>query len=458
MRFDTLIRGGDCVLAREVVRADIGITGGQIAEMGPELAGQAREEIDARGHYVLPGLVDVHVHFNEPGRADWEGAATGSAALAAGGGTCFCDMPLNSSPPTLDGRSFDVKRAVLEASSLVDFGLWGGLGPRNHAELVGLAERGVIGFKAFMCPSGIDDFPHVNDDELGRGMATAARLGLPVAVHAEDDSLVRRLTGEATAAEKTGVGDYLASRPVQAELSAIERAITLAGQAGCSLHIVHVSSGAGVRAVVEGRARGIDVTCETCPHYLVLTGEDVERIGAAAKCAPPIRDAAEREALWAALESGKINLIASDHSPAPWSMKESPDFFKIWGGIAGCQTTFGLLLAEGHARRGIAVQQLVAAVSFAPAERFRLPGKGRIEVGADADFAIADLSKTKPLAADDLRYRHRISPFIGRSLVGEARRTIVRGRTVLVDGRIVAGNARGRFVRPVQSAASRSGR
>jgi allantoinase len=458
MRFDTLIRGGECVLAREVVRADVGITGGRITTMGPELAGDAKDEIDARGHYVLPGLVDVHVHFNEPGRTEWEGAATGSAALAAGGGTCFCDMPLNSSPPTFDGRSFDVKRAALEASSLVDFGLWGGLGPRNHAALEELAERGVIGFKAFLCASGIDDFPHVNDDELGRGMEIAARLGLPVAVHAEDESIVRRLTEQAIAAENTSVRDYLASRPVQAEISAIQRAIGLAGQTGCSLHVVHVSSAPGVRAVVEGHARGIDVTCETCPHYLVLTDNDVEWIGAAAKCAPPIRDAAEREALWAALEFGKISLVASDHSPSPWLMKESPDFFKVWGGIAGCQTTLGLLLAEGHARRGIAVQQLVAVISLAPAERFRLPGKGRIEVGADADLAIVDLSKTKPLVANDLHYRHRVSPFIGRSLAGEVRRTMVRGRTVFLDGRIVASNARGGFVRPVQPAASRSGR
>ncbi len=456
MRLETVIRGGECVLAEEIVRADIGIVGGRIAEMGQELNGAADDEIDARGLHVLPGLVDVHVHFNEPGRTQWEGAATGSAALAAGGGTCFCDMPLNSSPPTLDGRSFDAKRTALESSSLVDFGLWGGIGPQKHRALEELAERGVIGFKAFMCSSGIDDFPYVNDDELGRGMEAAARLGLPVAVHAEDESLVRRLTREAIAAGKTGVRDYLSSRPVQAELSAIERAITLAGQTGCSLHVVHVSCGAGVRATVEGRARGIDVTCETCPHYLLLTDEDVETTGAAAKCAPPIRDAAEREALWAALEFGKISLIASDHSPAPWSMKEWPDFFKVWGGIAGCQTTLGLLLAEGHARRGIAVQQLVSAVSRAPAERFRLPRKGRIEVGADADLAIVDLSKTKPLEADELRYRHRISPFIGRPIVGEMRRTMVRGRTVCLDGRIVAGDARGRFVRPCQPATSGS--
>ncbi|MGD9722017.1 MAG: allantoinase AllB [Pirellulales bacterium] len=447
MGFDCLIRGGQAVLPTGVVAADVGIADGAIAAIGPELAGTSRETIDARGLHVFPGVVDTHVHFNEPGRSDWEGAATGSAALAAGGGVCFCDMPLNASPPTLDGPSFDVKRAALEAAAHVDFGLWGGLGPKNHDRLPELAERGVIGFKAFMCASGIDDFPSVNDEALGRGMEVAARLGLPVGVHAEDERLTSELARTAAAEGRRGVRDYLNSRPARAELAAIERAIALARQTGCSLHVVHVSCGAGVRAVVEARAAGVDVTCETCPHYLLLTADDVERIGAAAKCSPPVRDAAERDALWAGTANGDVDFLASDHSPAPWSMKQSDDFFAIWGGIAGCQTLLGLLLEEGHVRRGISLPRLADALSRMPAARFRLAQKGRLAVGADADLALLDMTRSTRLAAESLRYRHRISPFLGRALRGEVRRTLVRGQTVFGDGRVIE-SVRSRFVRP----------
>ena len=446
MAFDALIRYGRLVLPGGIVSADIGIVDGAIAEIGPGLAGAAREVIDAAGLHVFPGVVDVHVHFNEPGRTEWEGAATGSAAFAAGGGVCFCDMPLNSSPPTLDGASFDLKRAALEAASLVDFGLWGGLCPNNLASLPELAARGVIGFKAFMCNSGIDDFSCVNEDELGRGMEIAARLGLPVAVHAEDEQIVRDLAQAAIAAEKTSIRDFLESRPIRAEVAAIRRATRLAEQTRCALHVVHVSSGAGVRAVVEARARGVDVTCETCPHYLVLTAADVERIGAAAKCCPPLRDAAERDALWNAAQNSDIAFIASDHSPAPQSMKQSADFFGVWGGIAGCQTTLGLLIEEGRNRRGISLSRLADLTSWAPAARFGLAQKGRLEPGGDADLALVDLAKTTVLCGNDLRYRHRISPYIGRPLSGAVRRTIVRGRTVFAEGQPVA-SAAGQFVK-----------
>lgn len=447
MAFDLITRGGLVVLPEAVTAADIGIAGGSIVEIGLELPGSAIEEINAKGLHIFPGVVDTHVHFNEPGRADWEGAATGSAALAAGGGTCFCDMPLNSSPTTIYAASFDLKRAALEAASCVDFGLWGGLGPHNHTCLPELAERGVIGFKAFMCSSGIDDFPAVDDDALGRGMEIAAQLGLPVAVHAEDEAIVSELASIARTAGRMQVRDFLASRPLRAEVAAIERAVRLAEQTHCSLHIVHVSSGAGVAAVAAARARGLDVTCETCPHYLVLTDEDVERIGAAAKCAPPIRSTAQREALWTALIHGDIQFLASDHSPAPWSLKQWPDFFQIWGGIAGCQTTLGLLLTEGHVGRGLALSQIAHWLCQAPADRYRLPGKGRIAVGMDADLALVDLRATSELHEGDLRYRHRISPYIGRTLVGSVRRTLVRGHTVFAGGPAIR-SQRGKLVRP----------
>src|SRR5687767_1567974 len=268
-----IIRNGTVVRESGVDRVDVAIDGGTFVEIAPQLPGDGRETIDASGLHLFPGVVDVHVHFNEPGRTEWEGAATGSAALAAGGGTTFCDMPLNSSPPTLDGPSFDLKRAALEANSHVDFGLWGGLTPTNLDRMEELAERGVIGFKAFMCPSGIDDFLWADEETLGRGMEIAARLKLPVGVHAEDPQMTGRLAREASAGGRASLRDYLATRPVEAEVAAIRLAVRLAEEAGCSLHVVHVSSGPGVAAVVEGRRRGVSVTCETCPHYLMLSDD-----------------------------------------------------------------------------------------------------------------------------------------------------------------------------------------
>lgn len=275
---------------------DIAVEDGVITEMGPGLAG-AGEGIDARGCLVLPGCVDGHVHLNDPGRADWEGFDTGTAALAAGGVTCAVDMPLNSVPPTVDVAGFDAKHAALRGRSVVDIALWGGLVPGDVSRLNGLAERGAVGFKAFMTPSGVDEFPAVDPDTLGRGMERAAALGLPVAVHAEDPAVIAPLRARAQAQGRTAMGDWAASRPVAAEVSAVRTAVELAGDTGCALHVVHVSSGAAVAVIAAARARGVDVTCEVCPHHLILTDEDAARIGAAAKCAPPLRPAADVDAL-----------------------------------------------------------------------------------------------------------------------------------------------------------------
>ena len=447
MRWDAIIRGGSVVTPEGVVRADLAIADGRIAELAPEIAGAAGEEIDGVGCHLLPGVIDPHVHFNDPGRADWEGLATGSAAVAAGGGTLFIDMPLNASPPTLDAASFDAKLAAARGVSRTDFGFWGGLVPGNVGRLSELADRGVVGFKAFMSGSGIDDFQSVDDATLWRGMQVAADLGLPVLVHAENDALTAALASEAVAAGRTGVRDYLASRPVIAELEAIGRAIALAADTRCPLHVVHVSSGAGVALVAEARARGVDVTCETCPHYLVLDEDDAVRLAAVAKCAPPLRPAAVQQALWEAVLAGDVAFIASDHSPAPASMKGSANFFEVWGGISGCQTTLGLMLEEGHARRTMPLPQLAALTAGAAARRFSLAGRGRLEVGSSADIALVDLNHAAPLSVDDLRDRHRLSPYLGHTLRGRVRRTILRGRTVGRDGQ-ATGPALGELVRP----------
>ena len=425
---------------------DVAVADGVIAALAPALDGRGREEVDAAGLLVLPGAVDAHVHLNEPGRTDWEGFATGTAALAAGGVTTCVDMPLNAHPPTVDGAAFDAKLAAASASARVDFGLWGGIVPGNAGHLDELAARGVVGFKAFMAPSGIEDFEAADDLTLFEGMSRAAALGLPVAVHAESSALVAGLGARAVADGRTSLRDWAASRPVVAETEAIARAIHLAEAAGCALHVVHVSSGAGVALVAEARARGADVSCETCPHYLVLTEEDAERLGAVAKCAPPLRPATEPEALWSALQDGRVAMVASDHSPSPPSMKAG-HAFAAWGGIAGAQTTLPLVLGAGR----LGAARVAEVLAGFPARRLRLAGKGRLEPGADADLVLVDRTRWT-LRAQDLHQRHPVSPFAGRELGARVVRTVLRGRTVFADGAVTGEPGGGRLVRPAPSA------
>jgi len=439
---DVVIRGGTLVTPSGQQRADLAIEDGRISEVSSSVA-DAREEIDARGLLVLPGVIDVHVHFNEPGRTEWEGAATGSRALAAGGGTLFFDMPLNSTPCTVNAREFDRKRAALEASSITDFGIWGGLVPGAVPDMADLAARGVVGFKAFMCHSGLAEFPRADDQTLLDGLREAARLDLPVAVHAENEEMMRAL-GE-RASSRTARA-FLDSRPVVAELEAIQRACLLAREAGAKLHIVHVSCGRGVALAAEARVRGTDVSIETCPHYLFFTEEDVERLGAVAKCAPPLRIGAERDALWREMAGGRVDIVASDHSPAPPSMK-SGDFIAAWGGIAGVQSTLAVLLETGCHERTLPLERVTALVAGAPARRFRIRGKGSLERGMDADLALVDRQQRFTLSAADLHQRHPLTPYAGHSFRGAVRRTIRRGVTIFNDGRITATSG-GRLIHP----------
>ena len=385
----------------------------------------------------------MHLHFNEPGRTDWEGGATGSRALAAGGGTLFFDMPLNSTPCTVNVREFDRKRAALEASSITDFALWGGLVPGAVADMADMAERGVVGFKAFMCDSGLPEFPRADDMTLLDGLREAARLDLPVAVHAESEEITRGLAERMTARTSRA---FLDSRPVVAELEAIQRALLLAKEAHARLHIVHVSSGRGVAMAAEARAQGVDVSIETCPHYLFFTEDDVERLGAVAKCAPPLRRADEQLALWDELIRGRVDIVASDHSPAPPSMK-SGDFVSAWGGISGVQSTLAVLLERGCHERALPLERITSLLAAEPARRFGIRGKGSVAVGSDADLALVDLEGRFTLAAGDLHQRHTLSPYLGSSFRGSVRRTIRRGETIFADGRIAASSG-GRLVRP----------
>src|SRR5262245_28097655 len=442
---DLVIRNGTVVMPEGTIRADVAIEGETISNVGSNLP-PASKEIDATGCAILPGMIDVHVHFNEPGHTDWEGAATGSRALAANGGTLFFDMPLNSIPCTVNAREFDKKRAALEASAVTDFALWGGLVPGNVNEMEELAERGVIGFKAFLCHSGLDEFPRVDDLTLFEGLCEAARLDLPIAIHAENHELIAALSQRMLTQGRRTIRDFLESRPVLAEIEAIQRATLLAGEAGAKLHVIHISSGRGVAIAAEARARGVNVSIETCPHYLFFTDEDVERLGAVAKCAPPIRDADEQKNLWAELVKGTVDIIASDHSPSSPERKAG-DFWTAWGGIAGVQSTLSVLLDRAHHQHRLPLERIASLIAGKPAQRFNIPNRGRVAAGAVADLALIDPSKRFVLEREHLLQRHPMSPYIGSSFRGIVRQTIRRGETIFVNDKVTVRSG-GKLVRP----------
>lgn len=444
-RYDILIRGGMIVTSSGTVESDIAVSDEVVAAVEPGVEGSATAEIDASGLHILPGLIDAHVHLCEPGRTHWEGFASGSRAFAAGGATTIFDMPLNAYPPTNDKASFDLKLAAAKESSSIDFALWGGLVPGNVDRLEELAECGVVGFKAFMASS-IEDFQHVDDLTLYEGMTEAARLGLPVAVHAESNPIVGRLTQRALAQVRTSARDYSVSRPIIAELEAISRALLFAEETGCTLHIVHVSSGRGVELVAAARARGVDASCETCAHYLALTEEDLVMMGPVAKCAPPLRTQEEQDALWTHIFDGSLPMVTSDHSPCPPDMKAGDDYFRAWGGVSGGQSTMQVLLTAGS-ERGASLPTVASLTSQASACRFGLSRKGRIEVGSDADLTLVDITQSEVLEAEALFYRHKHSPYVGKELKGRVVYTLLRGTPVFNEGKIISA-PRGRLIKP----------
>jgi allantoinase len=433
-----IIRGGTVVTARGVEKADIAIAGDQIIAIGLNL-GDSGEEIDASGLHVFPGGIDSHVHFNEPGRTDWEDIAHGSSALAAGGYTSFIDMPLNNLPVTTDVAAFDLKLEAMTRSSRVDFGLWGGLVPGNLDELEPLARRGVMGFKAFMCPSGMDEFPASDISTLQGAMKRIAALDSILLVHAEDPARLLEPKGPAAL-------DFVRSRPQDAELMAVLAAVTGAAGTGCRVHIVHMSTRDGALLVQKARRDGIDMTCETCPHYLLYTEDDLERLGGLGKCAPPFRTPQDRDALWTGLADGTLPMVVSDHSPSTSELKRGDDFAKIWGGISGCQSTRQLLLAHA-ADRGLELSRIAAVTATNQARRFGLANKGDVAPGFDADLWLVDLSYEGVVRKDDLLYRNPFSAHEGQRIKGRTVRTLVRGQTVFADGK-PATNPIGRFVRP----------
>lgn len=381
--------------------------------------------VDYDNLMIMPGLVDTHVHVNEPGRTEWEGFATATRAAAAGGVTTILDMPLNSMPPTTSVAALAAKRAALGDQGIVNVEFIGGVVPGNVDQLVALRDAGLRAFKCFLSPSGVDEFPAVSERDLRAAFPMLARTGLPLMVHAEDPALLL----PAPTGGSRHYATYLASRPPSAERQAIALLIRLMEWCPTPVHIVHLSSARSLDEIRSARARGLPLTVETCPHYLTFAAEDIQDGATEYKCAPPIRERAEREALWDALLRGEIDLVASDHSPCPPAMKDSGgDFFAAWGGIASLQISLAATWTGARAR-GAGPEVIAAWMSSNTARLVRLDArKGRIASGYDADLVVWDPDASFRVDPARLEHRHRVTPYAGRELFGRIRASYVSGQ------------------------------
>ncbi len=449
---DQVIRGRRVLVGDALVPASIVVERGVIAGVG----GYADDVpdgcpiVDAGDAVVMAGVVDTHVHVNEPGRSEWEGYATATRAAAAGGVTTLVDMPLNSIPPTTTPDGFDQKRAAASGQCVVDVGFWGGVVPGNADALAPLASAGVLGFKCFLVHSGVDEFPHVVESDLRPAMARLADIGRPLLVHAEVPEPIARAEAAQAGLDEAAhrrFSTFLASRPAEAEDRAIEMMIRLARDTGAAVHIVHHASAGALAMIERARDEGLPLTAETCPHYLHFCAEDIPDGATQFKCTPPIRSADNREKLWGALGAGVLDMVVSDHSPCSPDLKrmDAGSFRDAWGGIASLQLGLPVMWTEARTR-GIDVPTLSAWMSAAPA---RLAGlgtrKGAIARGMDADLVVWNPDATFTVAAAGLQHRHAVTPYDGETLYGVVERTFCRGREVY-DGSAVADDPRGELI------------
>ncbi|HKB11539.1 MAG TPA: allantoinase AllB [Vicinamibacterales bacterium] len=442
-----ILRSRRVVLPDGVHGADVHVENGRITRIdtGETVARlkPSRYEnavIDFGNLVISPGLVDTHVHVNEPGRTEWEGFDTATRAAAAGGVTTIVDMPLNSVPATTEAAALEAKRAAARGRVHVDVAFWGGVVPGNADQLEALVDAGVRGFKCFLAPSGVEEFRHVTERDLREALPILARRDVPLLVHAEDPSSLA-----AADAARPSYRSYLLSRPPAAERTAVDLMILLARESGARVHIVHVACAEAVEAIARAKADGVRITAETCPHYLTFTADEIGDQATEFKCAPPIREPAHRDALWDGLQAGVLDLVATDHSPAPPSMKCGGNFATAWGGIASLEMSLSavftgldverrLLPADGAADPA-ALRRIARWMSAAPAALARLDGrKGRIGEGYDADFVIWDPDAEWIVDRSRLQQRHKLTPYAGRTLRGVVRDTYVRGERVWSDG------------------------
>jgi allantoinase len=427
--FDLVLRAPRAVTAAGEVARCVAVRDGRVAAIEPLEAGLTGEETIDLGddEVLLPGLVDVHVHVNEPGRTEWEGFASATRAAAAGGVTTILDMPLNSIPPTVDLAALEAKRAAARGRVHVDVGFWGGAVPGNLGELRGLHDAGVFGFKCFLLHSGVDEFPHLRAGELDRYLEVLAGFPALLLVHAEDAEAVAR----APSAAGERYADFLASRPRGSENLAVAHVIESARWTGGRAHVLHLSSSDALPMLASARRDGVRVSVETCPHYLTFDAETIADGATQFKCCPPIREAGNRELLWRGLADGVIDLVASDHSPCPPELKrlDTGDFGVAWGGIASLQLSLPAVWTAARAR-GHRLVDVAGWMAERPAELAGLRGKGRIALGGDADLCLFAPDEAFVVDPGRLHHRHPVTPYAGRPLAGVVRRTWLRGREV----------------------------
>ncbi|WP_427886849.1 allantoinase AllB [Kribbella sp. GL6] len=420
------------IRSRRVVRgggeqaAAIGVRDGRIVAISPydaDLDAAADVRL-ADDEVLLPGLVDSHVHVNDPGRTDWEGFTSATKAAAAGGVTTIVDMPLNSIPPTCDVPALTLKRKTAETQAYVDVGFWGGAIPGNAPDLRPLHDAGVFGYKCFLLHSGVDEFPPLDPAQLGEAMREIASFDGLLIVHAEDAHRI----DEATQPDGASYEAFLNSRPRTAENEAVQHVIDLARETGCRVHILHVSSAEVLPLLAKARADGVRISAETCPHYLSFDAEDIPDGATQYKCCPPIREAANRELLWDGLRDGTIDQIVSDHSPSTIDLKhlDTGDFGTAWGGIASLQLGLSAIWTEAR-DRGFALADVVRWMAEAPAAQTGLSTKGRIEVGYDADLCVLAPDETFTVDVHQLQHKNAITPYDGRTLTGVVRGTWLHG-------------------------------
>jgi allantoinase len=438
--FDLVVRARRMMSTAGIADREIGIRDGRIVAIEPYGNDLDGLEVITLGEdeVLLPGLVDTHVHVNEPGRTDWEGFTTATKAAAAGGVTTIVDMPLNSIPSTVNAAALELKQLVAGPQAFVDVGFWGGAVPGNEPYLRELHDAGVFGFKSFLLHSGVDEFPHLEPDELEDYLRVLQTFDALMIIHAEDSRAIDR----APKPDGDIYSHFLASRPRGAENLAIAEVIERTRWTGARTHVLHLSSSDALPMLRSAKADGLDLTVETCPHYLTLLAEEIPNGATAYKCCPPIREVGNREQLWEGLLDGTIDYIASDHSPATLALKDldNGDFSVAWGGIASVQLSLSVIWTEAR-RRGIGLDHVVSWMATKPADRVRLRSKGRLAIGYDADLAIFAPDQAFVVDAKSLHHRNPLTPYQGKALSGVVRKTYVRGVPVDFD------TPRGRLIR-----------